>query len=157
VQSDDSIAVYDIASQKRVALYPSFALAIHHLTFSPDSRYLLGMGGQHMVRVWDTTQDPTGSSFDAHTGTVHGLSWGAIGSESARTPVLASAGADGRVRLWDGTTKQIFDQPIAEAHEHQGAALTVAIQPGGNLVASGGQDGTVRLWDASERGRLKAV
>ena len=60
--------------------------------------------------------------------------------------LLASAGADGTVRLWDPAT----GQPVA--HLQAGTSATggvygVAFSPDGKLLASADGDGTVRLWD----------
>jgi len=57
--------------------------------------------------------------------------------------LLASAGADGMVRLWDPAT----GGQVRELTGHTGGVLAVAFAPDGRLLASAGADGTVRLWD----------
>jgi hypothetical protein len=60
--------------------------------------------------------------------------------------LLASAGADGTVRLWDPAT----GGPRAVLEGHPGWVWGVCAVPGpggGALLASAGVDGTVRLWD----------
>jgi hypothetical protein len=54
--------------------------------------------------------------------------------------VLAAAGADGTIRVWDVPTSQ----KIAEWPAGQGDVRAVAFQPGGELLASAGAD--ARLW-----------
>jgi WD40 repeat protein len=56
--------------------------------------------------------------------------------------LIASAGADGTVKLWrmsDGTLLRTLTG-------HEGDANGVAFSPDGSLVASAGADGTVRVW-----------
>jgi hypothetical protein len=56
--------------------------------------------------------------------------------------LAASAGADGRVRLWDTKTGKELPGPLA----HKNGALCVVFSPDGKALASGGGDGLVRLW-----------
>jgi hypothetical protein len=66
--------------------------------------------------------------------------------------LLASAGDDGAVRLWDPAT----GRAAATLEGHTGAVYGVAFSADGRLLASGGIDGTVRLWDPAT-GRAAAT
>ncbi len=59
---------------------------------------------------------------------------------------LASAGADGTVRLWDPATLR----SRAVLRGHRGAVRAVAFAPNGQALATTGDDGTIRLWDPAE-------
>jgi WD40 repeat protein len=60
--------------------------------------------------------------------------------------MLATAGGDGTVRLWDVATQQEIGTPMtADAQPVYAAAFS---PDGGTLTAAGG-DGTVRLWDVA--------
>jgi WD40 repeat protein len=70
-----------------------------------------------------------------------------IGATYDQPALLASAGADGTVRLWDLRTGLPFGRPLM-GHAGMARALTSVPMPDGRLVlASAGQDATVRLWD----------
>ncbi|QDU19084.1 sigma-70 family RNA polymerase sigma factor [Urbifossiella limnaea] len=58
--------------------------------------------------------------------------------------LLAAAGYDGDVRVWDAATGALRHTLAG----HGGAARAAAFSPDGTLVATGGEDGRVRLWDA---------
>ncbi|HET9317864.1 MAG TPA: protein kinase [Vicinamibacteria bacterium] len=71
----------------------------------------------------------------------------------ARSPVddlLATAGADGAVRLWDlqsRTRRQSLRTDMHKRAGHDARALTLAFSPDGSLLASGHVDGSIHLWD----------
>lgn len=79
-----------------------------------------------------------------HVGDVNGLCLfdGPNGAE-----LLASAGDDGSIRLWNPDTADPVGAPL---HGHAGpiqGICVVAGPQGQQLLASAGSDGTVRLWD----------
>ena len=58
--------------------------------------------------------------------------------------LVASAGFDGTVRVWDATDGTCLRTLTA----HSGGVLSVALSADGRTVVSGGFDRTVRVWDA---------
>jgi WD40 repeat protein len=62
--------------------------------------------------------------------------------------LLASAGLDATVRLWDVATRRPFGQPL---RGHANFVFSVAFSPDGTLLASASGDETVRLWDVPTR------
>jgi WD40 repeat protein/transcriptional regulator with XRE-family HTH domain len=68
---------------------------------------------------------------------------------SPRRRLLASAGADGTVRLWNLATGHVAILHASTRHGVYG----VAFSPTSNLLATAGGDGTVRLWNLAT-GRL---
>jgi hypothetical protein len=57
--------------------------------------------------------------------------------------LIATAGEDGVVRVWDGSDGAL----VQELEGHNGGVLYVAFSPDDELIAGAGSDGTVRLWD----------
>ena len=72
--------------------------------------------------------------------------------------LLASAGDDGTVRLWDPGTGDPIGEPLTG---HDAGVTTVAFSPDGTALASASIDRTVRLWDPgtgeSDRGTATAA
>ena len=73
--------------------------------------------------------------------------------------LIAVAGGDGAIRLWDLHSRTKVATLRSEMHQrtgHDAIAMSLAFSPDGALLASGHVDGLVRLWDVS-RGEEIAV
>src|SRR4029453_14833323 len=68
--------------------------------------------------------------------------------------LLASAGEDGTVRLWDVASRTAVGEPLTG---HHGPVLDVAFAPDGDRIASAGADKTVRLWNVAERQQVRGA
>jgi WD40 repeat protein len=105
------------------------------LTISPDSRWVAASTGKR-VHVWslETGQEvmPDNNGHDDE------LSRVAVTS----TGLIATAGHDHTVRLWDRATGQ---QRLTLSHG--GCVWGLAISPDETLVATSSHDDTVRIWD----------
>jgi len=74
-----------------------------------------------------------------HAGAVFAVAYAPQGK------VLASAGGDGAVRLWDAAT----GQEIRCLHWTEDAVTGVAFSPNGNTLAAVSRDGRLAVWDAA--------
>ena len=104
--------------------------------------------GDPRVVVWDPGLGKPIRSLAGHEIGVRALAYG----PPARPDLLASAGADGKVRLWDSDR----DGPARlTLSGHVGEVQDVGFLPDGRGVVSAGVDGTVRVWDADTGRKIR--
>jgi WD40 repeat protein len=146
VQRNDANRATQSASSVALASAADGQLAKH-----PDEALLLALAAMQA----HATPQAHGSMFRAlvaarergvtailhgHTGAVRAVGFASGG-------MLATAGEDGTVRLWDLGTRR--SAGVLDAHAGEIDAL--AVSPDGRTVAAAGTDGKVRLWDVRTR------
>jgi WD40 repeat protein len=67
--------------------------------------------------------------------------------------LIATAGGDGAVRLWDAATQW----PLRVIGDRPGGADSLAFAPDGQILASGSSHGQVRLWDPATGALIAAL
>jgi WD40 repeat protein len=85
--------------------------------------------------------------LEGHTGGVKAVAF------APDDKILAVAGNDGTIRLWNLATYQ----PVLTLKKHASIVTSIAFTRDGNFLASGGGDGDVRLWPAPSFEEIKKL
>ncbi len=109
--------------------------------FAPNATQLI-YGDGATLRVWDRS-DGSKVVIRGHTAPVNFL--------AVAADLIASIGADRRVRLWRG------DKPIMVLNDLPPAIRTITMAPNGRLLAVGDAKGRVEIWDPTTGKRLAAA
>ena len=130
---------------------------IYSVAWSGDGNLLAAGNHNGTIGLWDMGFAELAEGAEpitrirAHESYVLCLSW------SPDSKVLASAGADKRIRGWSARTnfkQSLFEwkghgTPEQPGNRYNRYVHSVSWNPDGNHVVSGGMDGTIRLWNVT--------
>ena len=131
----DGISIYDAQTQHPVDHLGGADGRISSVAYSLDGQLIAG-GYWRYAYIWDVG---TGEILHTRSGNTYVLDV----AFSPEGELLAIAGSDGSIRLWDFGKDNIRHTPI----ESVVSINSVAFSPNGRMLASGAADDTVRLWD----------
>jgi WD40 repeat protein len=143
---------WDVVARKEL---PSLAIRVvveqanarHH--FSPDGKtlFVAQVPAPSYVKVIDLD---SGKERYPRQGHVDMLNAVAVSPDGR---ILASAGHDRVVKLWDLAGRRVVRSLIA----HTATIRGLSFSPDGRTLASGSADGTIVLWDAGSGAELRAL
>jgi WD40 repeat protein len=134
--------------------------SLYCLDISPDGNLVASGDNENHVYFWKideayrtgVEQYPQPVVIQAHegkVGTYHALVWDVVFSPDGL--VIASAGGDGLVHLWNLSNMAL----MGTFDRHKEAVTSVAFSPDGGFIASGGLDNVVYIWSVAKIGEDK--
>ncbi|MFC5666562.1 TIR domain-containing protein [Kitasatospora misakiensis] len=142
---DSRVRISDIGAGRVVAELDGHTDRVYAVSPAADSAWLASASWDGTAVIW--VDRAVRHRLTGHVGRL----WTA--AAHPHRPLLATAGDDRVVRLWD----PLSGAELAGLRGHTGRILAVTFSPDGSLLASGGEDGTIRLWRIPEEGRPTAL
>ncbi len=155
---DRNLFLWDVSRPARVLLLRNVPKAhnapINAIAFGPDGTKLATASDDNSVILWEWDPEARtlqkGTQFKGHTGYVKSIAFHRIGDQT----ILASAGFDGKIILWDLSTAEQWGPPL-EVHSSPINSIAFGTHSAGGkelpYLISGSSDRTMILWDLSIR------
>ena len=109
------------------------------VAFSPDGTELLTASGDHLLRVWSTSNWQPKYTLTGHNDEV----WDARYSPNGR--FVVSGAWDNTARVWNLAEQRC----VRTVPAHVSDVWATSFSPDGQLIATGGGDRKVKLWDTA--------
>jgi WD40 repeat protein len=135
---DGTIRIWDLTRRELVRERKAHALRIRAIAFAQDGKQLISGGEDRMVRVWNWQTDDQCFTLPEQPAKVLAL-------VKCGTHIVATAGSDNVIRLWDLSTRNELGQLTG----HVGSVSALAYQDG--ILVSGGFDTFLRIWQVPEQ------
>jgi WD40 repeat protein len=121
---------------------------VNAISFSPNGQILATGEDNFSVQVWNVANGkPAASPLKGHTDAVKSIAF-----NPADDKVLASAGLDGKIILWDLSTRK---SQVLEKHTDW--VNSIQFSSDGKLLVSTSHDGTLKLWRVSDGELLETI
>lgn len=137
--SDGVFALYSTLTWECVHTLSIGNSSIHSIAINPSGEWLaFGAAAAGQLLVWEWQSETYVFKQQAHlAGGMRRLAYSPDGR------LLATAGQDGKIKLWDAATGACF----VTFGDHRGPVTDVVFNPKGNAVFSASMDGTIRGFD----------
>jgi WD40 repeat protein/tRNA A-37 threonylcarbamoyl transferase component Bud32 len=142
---DKTVCLHDLTEGHSRKL--KVASSVNEVAFSADGRTLAAVGDapKAAIHVWDLATGQE-TSWEGHTANVLGLAF------SPATPLLATCGDDGAVRLWDRTAAAPQVRVVGPG-PFGGPVRSVVFTPDGRYLATANANGMIYLLRMSAPGK----
>jgi WD40 repeat protein len=139
--SGGSIQVWNYEKYASPQLVRGYDLVVRDISLSPDGTTLaVALSGSPEIWLMKIQDGALIHILKGHTYRVNNIRYSADGT------LLASAGRDATVRLWDSATGEL----LSTLEGHSSAVNCIAFSPDGSTIASGSDDGNVIMWELAQ-------
>jgi WD40 repeat protein len=159
--ADHTILLWNVATGECLNTFVGHHDKVYSVNFSPCDRLLASASADHTIKIWHIETGRCLHTLKGHTNWVWAVSFEPIVHPSKEKPphpdldglILASASADGTIKLWDLNQERCIQ--TLENHDRQ--VYSVVFSPDGKTLASASEDQTVKLWDVQTGQCLKTL
>ncbi|MEM7335644.1 MAG: NB-ARC domain-containing protein, partial [Chloroflexota bacterium] len=145
-QSTPKIKVWDIQTGQEHLSVEGHNSRIRSIKYAKQGQYIISGSEDHTVKIWDKAGQLLKTLPHKN------VSIWTVATHPTET-LIASAGADNSIWLWDYEIGKV----VKQLEGHTGWISDVTFNKDGSKLASASQDGTVRIWDVEHGDSLQPL
>jgi WD40 repeat protein len=143
---DGTARIWDAATGRQVASLTGHKGPVRRISWSPDGQRVVTASEDRTAAIWAATAGRLIRTLAGHGDAVQAALFSPTDGRW-----VATASADGKVRIWESDTgNQIHELGPGE---HTAGITGLAWSPDGSRIATASEDGTARIWLWTERRR----
>ncbi len=168
--ADQTIKLIDLETGECLHTLKGHQGIVRSISSSPDYQILASASLDQTIRLWDVASGQCLKTIVDST-TIYSIVFIEVNPETRKQQdrgngkdgkdllpssfpsLLASAGDDGNVKLWDTTTGEC----VKVLKGHSDRVWSLAASPMGKILVSGSDDKTIKIWDVATGQCLKTL
>ncbi|AFY68324.1 WD40 repeat-containing protein [Thalassoporum mexicanum PCC 7367] len=154
VSEDQTLILWDLSLGSVIRIVQAHAASIHGVSFSPNNLQIATAASDGSVRIWQVADLIAGEaskeiianiqpwrSLVGHEDAVYGVSYSPDGR------MLATASADGTVKLWSAAGDRLLTLDLSGSQTQPTVVWRVEFSADGQKLAAGDSNGQVWIWE----------
>ena len=146
---DKTIKLWDVQSQREIAILTGHSDYVYSVAFSPDGRTLASGSDDKTIKLWNVRSQRQIATLTGHSNYVYSVAF----SPDGLTLASGSGSWDKTIKLWNVRSQR----QIATLTGHSNTVYSVAFSPDGRTLASGSLDKTIKLWDVQSQREIATL
>lgn len=139
-----TVVLWDLATGSKISTFKRNDARVWSVTFVDDGAKFAVSSHDWKTALWDVsnTSDPV-HVFEGHKSAAQVVAY----TRTPRGPVIATGGADKRIKLWHAETFKL----LRTYRGHRDFVNHIVFSDDGTRMASASIDGNIRIWSTSSR------
>jgi mono/diheme cytochrome c family protein len=148
---DKTAKIWDLAAKESFLTFTDHQNSVYGAGITSDGKTGFSVGEDGSLRRWPVVESDKNTDKKAKPAATGKPLFRVAYFPSAEKPLLATCGADGNVRLFNGKTGAAL-KTLSGLNDY---VFALALSPDGQFVAGGSNNGQVRVWNTGDGTEVK--
>jgi WD40 repeat protein len=147
---DQTVRIWNLKKAKVEQVIQEHKGEVSSICVAPNENWFASASYDKTIKIWDLSTGKHKLTLTGHSARVYDISISKVQNRS----ILASAGNNDRIFLWDSSTGEKIGELIAP---DRCRIITVDFSPDATIIAASGNTGNIYLWDLVTRKHIHTL